>query len=169
MKRKSISLMILTLLLAALLASTALAAGGVDKKLLKQVRAANDAYRKPAAAMQAGYGLVPGLDHCFDNPGVGAMGYHYINAGLLDTALDPLRPEAMVYHTAKDGRLKLGAIEYIVPAAAWDAEGHAGPPEVLGRRLHLNSALGVYVLHAWLWKPNPTGVFQDWNPQVSCP
>lgn len=169
MQRKTLPIFIFVLLLASLVASTALAAGGVDKELLKQVRAANDAYRQPAAAMQAGYGLVPGLDHCFDNPGVGAMGYHYIDVDLLDTALDPLMPEAMVYHTARDGRLKLGAVEYIVPAAAWDAEGHAGPPAVLGQRLHLNATLGVYVLHAWLWKPNPAGLFSDWNPDLSCP
>jgi hypothetical protein len=26
-----------------------------------------------------------------------------------------------------------------------------------------------YELHAWLWKPNPSGVFADYNPRVHCP
>jgi hypothetical protein len=25
-----------------------------------------------------------------------------------------------------------------------------------------------YELHAWIWKGNPRGVFDDWNPTVSC-
>jgi hypothetical protein len=28
----------------------------------------------------------------------------------------------------------------------------------------------LWVLHAWVWKDNPTGVFQDFNPRVRlCP
>jgi hypothetical protein len=26
-----------------------------------------------------------------------------------------------------------------------------------------------YELHAWAWKANPTGHFEDWNPAVVCP
>jgi len=26
-----------------------------------------------------------------------------------------------------------------------------------------------YELHAWLWKHNPAGMFDDWNPRVVCP
>jgi hypothetical protein len=25
-----------------------------------------------------------------------------------------------------------------------------------------------YALHAWLWKPNPSGLLYAWNPSVSC-
>ena len=25
-----------------------------------------------------------------------------------------------------------------------------------------------YELHAWIWKHNPRGMFDDWNPLVSC-
>jgi hypothetical protein len=39
---------------------------------------------------------------------------------------------------------------------------------VLGQRLHLNEALGVYILHAWVWQHNPNGIFEDWNPTVHC-
>lgn len=26
-----------------------------------------------------------------------------------------------------------------------------------------------YELHAWVWKHNPSGVFEGWNPSVHCP
>jgi hypothetical protein len=97
------------------------------------------------------------------------MGVHYIDPKLLDTELDARQPEALVYQHKRNGELRLGAVEYIVPAAAWDEEGHSHPPMVLGRHLHLNEELGVYVLHAWIFEHNPEGTFEDWNPRVSCP
>jgi hypothetical protein len=60
-------------------------------------------------------------------------------------------------------------VEYIVPAAAWDQAGNRTPPMLFGQTFHLNEQLGVYALHAWIWKHNPAGVFADWNPRVSCP
>lgn len=140
-------------------------ASGQDE--LAAVRAATARFHDLKVAQAAGYVRVSGLDYCFTNPGVGGMGYHLINTSLLDTQLDALHPEAMVYAPGADSKLQLVAVEYIVPAAAWDA-GHTQPPSVLGQNLHLNAALGVYILHAWIWKHNPSGVFQDWNPDVSC-
>ena len=29
----------------------------------------------------------------------------------------------------------------------------------------LNQAVGFYLMHAWIWKPNPAGTFTDWNPK----
>src|SRR5512134_3593690 len=144
-----------------------LALNVTDETELAQLRAATAEFHRLEAAQAAGYDLVPGLDHCFDNPGVGGMGFHYINTSILDTTVDLLHPEAMVYAPTRKG-LQLGAVEYIVPAAAWDAE-HDELPELFGRHFHLNEALGVYVLHAWIWKDNPAGMFEDWNPRVSCP
>jgi hypothetical protein len=135
---------------------------------LAQVRGALATYHQLEAARDAGWDPVPGLDHCFANPGVGAMGYHYIDAARLDLELDPLRPEALVYVPGPQGQLRLGAVEYLVPAAPWDAS-HDDPPMVLGRHLHLNEHLGVYVLHAWVFAHNPAGMFEDWNPRVTCP
>ena len=25
-----------------------------------------------------------------------------------------------------------------------------------------------YLMHAWVWKDNPAGMFADWNPDVTC-
>jgi hypothetical protein len=95
------------------------------------------------------------------------MGYHYINGAMLDLAIDPLKPEAMVYAPGPNGKLALGAVEYIVPAAAWD-EAHTEPPTLYGQVFGLEEALGVYELHVWIWRNNPAGMFFEWNSKVSC-
>lgn len=135
---------------------------------LAQVRAATAQFHQTDAAYAAGYKLVPGLDYCFNNPGVGGMGVHLIKTSSLDLTVDALQPEAMVYQPGPNGQLQLVAVEYIVPAAAWDAAGNTQPPSVLGQSFHLNPSLGVYILHAWIWRDNPLGMFNDWNPNVSC-
>jgi hypothetical protein len=134
-----------------------------------QLRTATGQYTTTEKAMAAGYTLVPKLDHCFNNPGVGAMGFHYINTSALDTKVNETAPEAIVYAPQTDGSMKLAAVEFIVPAANWDGEGHTSPPIAYGKPFHLNKDLGVYVLHAWLFEQNPKGLFEDWNPNVTCP
>ncbi len=166
MKRKELIVMGLVVALTILVVTAVSAASQAE---LAKVRKATAKFQRLEVAQAAGYDLVEGLDHCFDNPGVGGMGYHYINTDILDLKLNALQPEAMVYVPGRNDRLKLGAVEYIVPAADWDAAGHTKPPSVLGHSLHLNKDLGVYVLHAWIWQHNPAGVFEDWNPIVSCP
>jgi hypothetical protein len=162
-RRRGTTLLMMALLLAA---SIVLSAAGNDE--LAAIRRAAAPFHRVETAQAAGWDLVPGLDYCFNNPGIGAMGYHYINMALLDTTLDALQPEAMVYAPGPNGQLQLGAVEYIVPADAWDALGMQHPPSVLGHHLHLNPTLGVYVLHVWVFKHNPAGMFEDWNPNVSC-
>ena len=29
-------------------------------------------------------------------------------------------------------------------------------------------AANVWTLHAWVWKPNPSGMFEQWNDRVTC-
>lgn len=166
MNRKTLILALTIVSLVALTVTAALAAGRQD---FAEIRAATAQYHRLEAATAAGYVQVPGLDHCFNKPGVGAMGFHYIQTTSLDLNLDPEKPEAMVYAPGPDGQLQLAAVEYIVPAEPWDKAGNSNPPELLGTHLHLNEELGVYVLHAWIWKNNPTGILEDWNPKVSCP
>jgi hypothetical protein len=123
-----------------------------------------------------GYGLfrdAAGIA-CIDNPGVGGMGIHYVNGALVGDPDENLRtPEALVYDPDEHGRLKLGALEYIVDKAAWDAT-HSGPPRLFGQdfeAIPAGNRFGLdpfYELHVWLWKPNPRGLFDDWNPRVVC-
>lgn len=140
---------------------------------LAEVRQATARYHDLDVAIADGYqlgyrGVVTG---CIAHPTDGAMGYHFFNAELFeDPAVDPTRPEGLVYEPGPNGQLRLVAVEWVVPSAVWEASGNDGAPSVLGTDLHvLNPALGWYIHHAWIWKPNPSGMFSDWNPNVDCP
>ena len=133
---------------------------------LAQLREVTAPFHNPELARNAGYDLVAGLDSCFENPGVGGMGFHYIDtAELSNTALNLLRPEALVYIPSPNG-LQLGAVEYIVRQDLWDGAGNTQPPSLNGVSLHLEPSLGVYTLHVWVWRNNPAGMFEDFNPAV---
>jgi hypothetical protein len=102
------------------------------------------------------------------------MGVHYVKGALVgDGAVDAATPEALVYEPQRNGRLRLVAVEYVVFQDAWDAA-HSSPPSLFRREFELIGAgnrYGLppfYELHAWLWKHNPSGMFEDWNPRVSC-
>lgn len=171
MRRKVLVIAVLGALAAAAAAPAQAGSGGRD---LAGVRAATAGFHRIEVVEQADYQLgyiAPFvLAHCIAHPTDGAMGFHYFNHDMIhDTVLDPLAPEGIVYAPGPDGRLQLAAVEWIVPVAAWHAAGNTEPPTVLGKEMHvLNPALGWYILHAWVWKHNPSGMFQDWNPNVSC-
>ncbi len=132
-------------------------------------------YRDISVATDNGFqfGINGILKNCVEHPTLGAMGYHYSRQDRFDDpAINELEPEVLVYQTAGDGSLKLGAVEWVVPKAAWEAVHGVGapPPEVYGVPLTvINPVLNWYVAHAWIWKGNPSGVMSDWNPKVSCP
>jgi hypothetical protein len=144
--------------------------GGLSRSLAG-VRAATAPFRRVATAEAAGYGS---FYVCTDEPGIGAMGQHYVNGALVaDPAIDARHPEAMVYAPTARG-LRLAAVEYIVMQADWDAL-HAAPPRLFGHDFGLVTTPNryglpaFYELHAWVWKWNPLGMFYEWNPRVHCP
>ena len=154
--------------------------GGQEQEIripehLKELRRLNSRYHSLDAAAADGFafGINGLLQVCVAHPTLGAMGYHYGNQERFeDVTIDELAPEVLVYQTADDGSLKLGAVEWVVPKVAWDAVHgvDAPPPMVHGHELMvLNTALNWYVGHAWLWEPNPSGILADWNPLVTCP
>ena len=153
---------------AVVLSITVFSTGEAKEDELSPLRREINRYQNPQKAEKDGWVLLSGLDHCFDNPGTGGMGFHYINPNLLDTTLNETTPEALVYAPRGLTGLELAAVEFIVPAAPWD-EDHSVPPTIHGHDLHLNANLGVYVLHIWLFEHNSAGMFEDWNPDVSCP
>jgi hypothetical protein len=150
---------------------------------LAAVRGATARFHRVEEAIAAGYelGWVNGsgiriITGCVSHPTAGAMGYHYINAELMaDLAVDPLEPEALVYESAPDGGLKLVAVEWIVRGPQSNPPGipaGAPPPTVLGMDMHIlvpPPGPAFYLMHAWIWKHNPAGMFSDWNPEVTCP
>jgi hypothetical protein len=96
-----------------------------------------------------------------------------VNGDLVgDGEIDASHPEALIYE-AKNGKLQLVGVEYVVIAEAWDAANEM-PPTLMGQVFQYVGAPnryrlpGFYELHVWAWKQNPLGMFTDWNPRVSC-
>jgi hypothetical protein len=144
---------------------------------LSAVRAGTAAYHRLDAATHAHYALLTDAAGiaCIDNPGVGTMGIHYVNGDLVDDPTEnPATPEALVYEPMASGRLRLVAVEYVVLQSSWEAAGNSAPPSLFGQTFELlgsENRYGLppfYELHAWVWKNNPLGMFDDWNPVVSC-
>src|SRR4029453_634866 len=86
----------------------------------------------------------------------------------MDGTVDVTKPEALVYELDASAHITgLVAHEYIVPLDKGTAR---KPPELLGVKFHQHPTLPLWILHAWLWKENPSGFFEDWNPAVRlCP
>jgi hypothetical protein len=115
------------------------------------------------ATPTTGLGLV-GDPTCFDDP-TGGMGVHYVKG--IDGTVTLEHPQALVYEITKHRHLKLVAVEYIVPDTAVDP---TNPPNLVGQHFHHHPYLPVYILHVWVWKTNPNGLFNDFNPRVKpCP
>ncbi|MFP3913464.1 MAG: S-layer homology domain-containing protein [Actinomycetota bacterium] len=129
---------------------------------------ANAAYQDVEMAEAAGYAGTLDTLGCFHNPEVGGMGLHYLDETLMDATVDVRHPEALVYELDHNGDIAgLVAHEYIVPVDAWT---ESDPPRLFGRDFHQHPTLPLWVLHAWIWKDNPAGMFEDHNPTVRmCP
>jgi hypothetical protein len=139
---------------------------------LAAVRQATERFHDVGAAGPAGYDL---FYVCTDNEGLdAAMGQHFADVPkVLDPAIDALDPEVLVYEPKPGGGYRLVAVEYVVFQESWDAL-HPNPPQLFGQTftpVPAGNRYGLpdfYELHAWIWKGNPRGVFDDWNPTVSC-
>ncbi|HYS08432.1 MAG TPA: hypothetical protein VEP66_06795 [Myxococcales bacterium] len=128
---------------------------GVSRKFEAQLNVARRAvckYRRIEAALADGY-VNTGLACA---PG---QGYHYIKNSLVGTT-DIRHPPVLMY--TKDG--DLNSPEWVAPVADFPR-----PPMVFGQTEHLEDELGLWILHVWVWKLNPNGVFNDVNPNVTCP
>lgn len=124
----------------------------------------------------------------------GAMGIHYSRPDLLGlqsgaagvrvngggTHTNFRNPAILIYEPQADGSLELVAIENLVFQRSWHAAGHAAPPSYLGvaydsmaddPSTSLDEAHMFephYDRHVWLYRANPTGMFNPFNPAVSC-
>jgi len=133
----------------------------VDRDVAK-IRDATARFKTTEAAQAAGYRLDGG---CIQHQPDGAMGYHFKDSALVDTALDVERPEVLVYEKKADGTFKLNGVEFLVPISAWTS---AEPPRVMGQPLKKAEGLGIWYLHVWTWERSASGLFADWNPSVKC-
>jgi hypothetical protein len=122
---------------------------------------ATSKYGYEAFAPGGGYART---DTCVADQAQGGMGYHYRNPANIDS-LDPQKPAALVYADGSgftDGR-KLVAVEWAVTDTGQAA------PTLFGRTFRKDPVSGYFTLHAWIYKPNPKGLFAPWNPEVACP
>ena len=128
-------------------------------------------------ARAAGYTVkvadLAGIECIADPAGSGAMGVHMLNPDLLfdGGVIAADEPELLVYELRNDGTMKLVALEYLVLAQDWEG---ASKPALFGQEfdtIEPGNRYGLpkaYALHAWIWKPNPSGILKPYNPRVDC-
>ena len=163
---------LLVAIVGATAASAVLAKAGPLPSDVQAVRGAVARYHSYAQAVRDGYSVVG--EPCVSSP-AGTMGFHATNAALMaDDAIDPLRPEILLYVSRAGGKLELVGIEY------WkaDADGSLATaddrPSLFGAPFDgpmpgHNPAMPVhYDRHVWLWEANPNGLFAPFNPAISC-
>ncbi|WP_266387681.1 hypothetical protein [Streptomyces canus] len=97
---------------------------------------------------------------------VPGVGYRYVNEENVGET-DPEKPAALLYEKGPDG-LRLVAVEWVVKA-----ESGVTPPTMFGQTFQVRENVpdvgSGYTLHAWLYKPNPSGLFNPTHPDVTCP
>lgn len=173
------------LLIGALVLVIGLTAGVTPAGANGSLRDLADAYRGSASyhstqlAERDGYAPFPPgvpLHECITSTdGMGAMGVHWVNElEVGDAVLSAAEPEVLLYEPTRSGGLRLVGLEYVVFLDVWEAEHPGTVPTPFGRDLTLvpdgnrYELPAFYQVHAWIWKQNPHGLFEDHNPRVSC-
>lgn len=159
---------------------------------LAAVRAATAQFHQVERAIEAGY-QDPAGGHC-EEIAAGTMGIHSANPTLIQSqALDPLRPEVLLYLPKPGGGFRLIGVEYLQPVLVrnpvtravtpWMAQTPwpsdftvvTPTPQLFGQTFqgpmpgHIPGMPWHWDLHVWVWANNPSGMFAQWNPAVSCP
>ena len=151
------------------------------RQQLQEVIAATAKYHRESEAFADGFF---GSDHCRSVPGVGSMGFHYLNLPrAMNLTVKASEPELLLYEDAPNGGRRLVAVEYFVPVisngAPWFEQ---TPPPVIDNPApvlfgqtfngpmpgHEPGDPWHYDLHVWIWKHNPSGLFAPYNPTVQC-
>lgn len=190
MHRRTLVAIGLTFVLGVLSTSLALGyAGSLGSADLQAVRAAVARYHSYDQALAAGYSAAG--EPCISSP-AGTMGYHAANRTILQSGtIDPLRPPILLYVPRADGSLSLAGVEYFMPALVNTPDGprpwfsQADPrdqgltffnpaPTLFGATFngpmagHNPQMPWHYDLHVWLVENNPSGMFAQFNPALSC-
>ncbi len=133
------------------------------RQSLAAARKATAKYHNIHKAMEDGFVQV---SPCVSDPALGTMGFHYANLErVLDPAVTPGEPEVLLYLPDENGRLRLVAVEYVVPIGMVP-----DPPVLFEQEFHTDGPpLDQFSLHVWLWRSNPSGIFAPFNPKLSCP
>lgn len=164
---------------------------------LDRLRVASARFEDVNVALAAGYIPDPsGMCITAEMEGMpaelGAMGLHYLRPDLLGLVEAPGRvngtgthtdfnePAVLLYEPQMDGSMQLIGIENLVWVESWNGAGHTTGPEFNGVAYNhmfddpateADEAHGFephYDLHVWLQRENPRGVFEQFNPSVTC-
>jgi hypothetical protein len=103
------------------------------------------------------------------------MGFHYARPDIVDGTVVDGQPEVMLYEPQPGGDMRLVGVEFLVIAPEWDAS-NGEAPSLAGRTFDDHRAAGSmhglpfphYELHVWVWEDNADGMFEPFNPMVSC-
>lgn len=174
------------------------ARGGNAEPTLGEVREATERFQDVKVALAEGYirdpmNLCDKADMMGRPASLGAMGIHFFRPDLLGISAPPnprvdgtgthtdfRRPAILIYEPQADGLLKLVAVENLVFQKSWHAAGNKRPPSFHGVEydtMQDNPATKIdeahmfephYDRHVWLYRDNPSGVFAQFNPRVSC-
>lgn len=131
---------------------------------VKALRTELNPYTSFTIAKNAGYATA--LTDCMSNGDEGAMGVHFANLALIDGILDADAPEVLIYEPGTNGEKSLVGVEFIVPYKA--VAKTSTPPVLFGEQFTPNDVFGVWGLHVWTHRTNPSGLFAAWNPRVHC-
>lgn len=95
------------------------------------------------------------------------MGFHFLNAGLLDGLFEVEKPEVLIFIEDTSGGMELVAVEYGIPIE--DLENPAPPPEGFSGNddvWKIDTEFSLWTLHAWVVMENPEGIFAPRNPEL---
>jgi len=134
----------------------------VDEQL-DELRAVIAPFQDINVARGAGWSQLTG---CMEDPALGGMGFHFARADVFDGVVNRLQPKALLYEPKLNGDMRLVAVEFIVPYTIAPREGT--PPQLFGEDFVHNDDFKIWMLHAWVGKNNPKGMFASWNQTVSC-
>jgi len=118
------------------------------------------------------------------------LGLHMVNLHISNKTFDPAHPQILLYQPRPDGKMVLAGVAYqFAHTTDTPPEGFAGGSDVWhfhtdlcflpGGSVTISSADGcklahgffqaqtAWLLHAWIWKTNPDGVFTEYNPNVT--
>ena len=165
---------------------------------LEEVRAATQRFRDVKVALAEGYvrdpmNICDTADMMGRPASLGAMGIHFFRPDLLGITAPPnprvngngahtdfRKPAILIYEPQADGPLQLVAVENLVFLRSWHAAGNKNPPRFQGVEYDtmqddLATAIDEahmfephYDRHVWLYRANPSGMFAQFNPNVSC-
>ena len=136
---------------------------------LAAARQATARFHDVQRSLATGYQADP---FCAESP-EGVMGYHYVQ-GQYFGSTDPRTPAVLLYVPDNKGGVRLAGIEYVVPDADQNLSTVGDRPSMFGEQFdgpmpgHFPGMPVHYDLHVWLWQHNPVGMFEEWNPSLSC-